>query len=312
MRRWVPVLVSSVLAVLLWLGIRLNRDYTVEFSVPLELEYSGSGWAPAEPPPDRVRVVFRGEGWHLLRLYLKRPRLRLEVQPGRIRLDQLASQGWHPPLPPTVTAVRFGPRELEFPLEPVLRQRLPLEVEVYAQTDPRMGLLEPPRLEPESVLVTGPASLVRALRSWRLPPVRLEGLTRSVERWLTTTDPERPHVRVMPERVLLRVRVAEFTEATRRVSIELRNRPESAPLYRLIPEQLWVTFRVPLEEFEIADTTRALVAYVDYEELRRNTTGVLVPTLELPPFLHLKVVRIEPPSVRFLRVVVDTLREQYP
>jgi len=285
----------------------------VELALPLELEYPDTRWSVRNTPPKQIRVLLQGSGWRLFRLYLERPRIRLEVQPGRMRLDQLA--GWDPPLPSGVVPLRFRPQELELVLEEALTRRLPLEVDVQVDLAPPLGLLEPPRLEPESVTVTGPASLVRDLRAWRLPPVRLSEVSRSLEHSLQTADPAQPQLRVQPERVTLHVRVAEYTEATRRIPVQLRNRPPEAPLYRLIPDHVQVTYRVPLEEFEIADTTRALVAYVEYGDLVRNSSGVLVPALELPPFLHLRIVRIDRPGIRFLRLIVDstaTTRDREP
>jgi hypothetical protein len=98
--------------------------------------------------------------------------------------------------------------------------------------------------------------------------------------------------------------VQEFTEGSRVLKVQVRD----APPHRRVsfsPPTVTVRYRVPLSMYDEANNSEGFVAFVPYEEIRADTTGVLYPKLDYPDHLQIRDTRMQPDALRYYNVLGD-------
>ncbi|HEX9951787.1 MAG TPA: YbbR-like domain-containing protein, partial [Rubricoccaceae bacterium] len=178
--------ISLVLAVGLWFTFGLRETYVV--TVPVELRVVGvpAGQALRAAPPAAARATFRGEGWRLMLLARSTPVVPIDADAAAVDLERavLASG-----LSANLTLQGVRPKTARLSLERLARRRVPVRLVSDIRTAPSYGLLRPPRLLPDSVEVTGAASLVEGLTSWPTVRLVLDGLQAPTTRTVALADP---------------------------------------------------------------------------------------------------------------------------
>ena len=74
--------------------------------------------------------------------------------------------------------------------------------------------------------------------------------------------------------------------------------------FRLIPDQVNVTYRVPISQFEASAVADSFYATVSYSDILSDTTGRVSPRIKVPAEIVVKDLHIETPRLRYY-VVLD-------
>jgi YbbR domain-containing protein len=168
-------LAALLLALLVYLNVYLDRPAEMTLSFPVQVQGLGDSLSLSGPVPSTVQAQVRGTGKQLLRMRVTEPPVKISLEglgPSHfersVSAEDLPLAGYD-----GVEVDRvIGPRTIEIGIEPKVRRRLPVALRVEAAPGVAWSL---PSVEPESVLVTGPRSVVAQLDSIVLEPVRLVG-----------------------------------------------------------------------------------------------------------------------------------------
>jgi hypothetical protein len=189
-------LAALLLALLVYLNVYLDRPAQMTLSFPVQVEGLGDSLSLSGPVPSAVQAVVRGTGKQLLRLRVTEPPFKIALS-----ADGLPLAGYD-----GVEVDRIiGPQAIEFSIERRVRRRVPVAARI--ESLPPGVHLPGLRVEPESVLVTGPRSAIAHLDSVVLDPVRVAGrrdtlraqvAARSLPDWCVM-DPALVKVIVPPE-----------------------------------------------------------------------------------------------------------------
>lgn len=301
-RRLAVGVLSFAVAFLLWFTFSMRESYSVTIEMPLEVVRVPEGQALAALPPPVVRVTVQGEGWELLKLQRTPPTLLVNALDEQVDLFAAASEGAR--LPPGLQVLSVSPSSLRLQLEPEVTRTLPIRLvsDVSAGTD--FDLLAPPRFTPDSVQVTGAASIVNALRSFPTQPLVAEDLRQTLTVRVPLSDTLRGLVRRNLSTVEVTVPVALFTEARRELPVRVEGTPPGAPSVVLLPSRVEVTYRVPVEQYERSLRAPDFHAIVSYADVIRDETGTVQPVLQLPGGLVIRDARVEPRRLSY-RLRID-------
>ncbi|MBI4545953.1 MAG: YbbR-like domain-containing protein [Gemmatimonadetes bacterium] len=181
-RNWALKLTALGLALLLWSVTKADAPTRFAFAdVELAVSLRDPGWMLAAPPfPESVTVVLSGPARELLGIAVEKPRVIVPIEEVRDSAEiRQIRYGWVD-LPgryekTRVEDVRPGSVRLLF--ERLSTRLVPVSLPVRGQPPTGLVLAAPVRLEPPAVRVTGPARLVDALDSMRLPPQDLGAIT---------------------------------------------------------------------------------------------------------------------------------------
>lgn len=243
-------LLCLLIALLFWLIVKLSEDYRTNFEMPIRYDLP-EAQTFSKPPPRTLDVIAEGRGWSLLGyLFSKTPTLLLEVPQG----DRLALAGSslrsraEVYLKSGLTVIETRPEYMNLSLEAREEKLLPLVLVQDIQTASNYHLLSPPTIDPDTVVVSGPASALEPLDSWSTQRVVLQDVRENLSQWLPLEIPPNRQLRFEPDKVRLDVEVERTTEQAFFIPIKLVNAPDDS--VRIFPNQVKVSFRVGVGAFE--------------------------------------------------------------
>jgi YbbR domain-containing protein len=236
------------------------------------------GPVAAEPPPFRVRVP-AGTGSSMV---------------ARFTRDEIA-------LPPSVELLSVEPSEMELELEALETKELRVEVPRIGQL-PRTLLLDGVIVTPPTVSVRGPASELRNLRAIEVQPLNLSEIegpeTKQVE---LEVRPPRGRVTVSESRIAVSVQISEVASQREFASrpVELRTSPDLGAV-SIEPKSVKVILSGPGNVVSALQPSDIL-PYVRLQSVPDVVGSEL--SIRVDPPAKVTVLRVEPPTVKALRVV---------
>lgn len=292
--------VALFFAICLWLIVNMSRDFNVTVDIPVRLINLPDDVALSDPIPDYVSVNVAGEGWNLIPIYSNPPVVSVNAESERVNMqDQIRNQiGAFSDL----NIIQVEPSELHIEKEERATKRVPVEKRVEINVRDQYGFLSEPRIEPDSVTITGAVSKVENITSWETEEATFSDVNRSIDRSLSLKSPERG-IRIEPSEVTLKAQISEFTEAEVRVPVRTRNIPPGeAVTYN--PSSVTVRFHVPITQYTNVVDIRPFSAYVDYNELEADTTGFISPSIEMDSDLfNVRIRNFQPNRVTYFKIV---------
>lgn len=298
-RRGVAMLLSVVVASVLWFSFSMRKPYTDTMEVPVEVVSTPADVALRAPPPATATVTFQGEGWTLLGLARRLPTIRVAADGPTVDLAATLNEAG---LPGDVVVQAVQPRTVELAFDTRTSRRLPIRLRQRIETEPDYDLLRPPTLQPDSVSVTGAQSLLGSLGDWPTEMLVLEGVKDNFQRRVALSDTFGGLLVPSVRSTVVSVEVAGFTEATRMLEVRAVNVPESVEGVRFVPAQVPVEYRLPLSsaDYDRARDTDDFYAVVDYGDILRDSTAGRVPVAaRWPEGLEIRDVRLGTTRVEY-------------
>ena len=296
-RRTLAILMSLVVAIVLWFTFSMRESYSVVVEMPIVVERLPEGRALSRPPPEQARVTVQGEGWELLKIRRSPPPLEINTPDETINVFSSASESSR--LPPGVVVQSVIPATLTLELEPRITRTLPIRIRSKLKAAELYDFMGAPTVEPDTVQVSGARSIINGLQEW--PTALLE--REDVNRTFTTELPLSDTLAGLVDKSLNRVEVTAtaelFTEATRELQVRTEGAPPDSDPVRLIPSRVTVTYRVPVDQYQRSIDTEAFYAFVPYASAINDTTGTLQPVLHLPEELVIRDPRFEPRRLQY-------------
>jgi hypothetical protein len=296
-RRGIAVLVSIVVAFVLWFTFSMRESYSVVIEMPLVIENLPEGRALSALPPRQARVTVQGEGWELLKLSRRTPSLEVSAQDATVDIYGAATESNR--LPPGVAVQSVLPTTLDLSLEPRITRALPIRLRADIAAAPLFDILSPPTISPDTVVVTGARSIVNGLENWPTERVVWDDLKENINGTVPLSDTLAGLVATSVRGVEVTVPVALFTEAERTLEVRTEGAPPGADPIRLIPSTVNVTYRIPMDDYEASLETDRFYAFVPYATAINDTTGTVQPIVQLPENLSVRDVRFEPRRLQY-------------
>lgn len=262
LENWPYKVTAFVLALLLW--VTVSGEERQEQPVPTQVrwELADTTWALVEAPRE-VETVFQGRIADIMALAGDRPVIRYRIESVadstvevNLRSDMVeygAVQGVRP--------IRVQPSEVELRLESRYSARVPVRPSLDVSAAEGYELVGPPRIQPDSVTLTGPRSEVRSITSVTTESVAISALTASTRRNLRVRLPGNPrNVEADPPIVLASVRVDSLVRRSFRLAVEVRGDREGT--FALDPDSVSVELRGPARVIQRL-TPDSVAAYVN-------------------------------------------------
>jgi hypothetical protein len=291
----IAIFLSVVASILIWFMISMRESYSVVRDFPTTVVNVPQDRALRAPPPEAVRVQLEGRGWQLLKLITSPQAIRLDASTPTVDLFRATSES----LPSDVRAQSVNPPEVRLRMEERLFRRLPIDVQATVKTVAPFDLVRPVRALPDSVAVSGAATIVESLASWKTKPLERDNVKESFTAYVELDDTLNGLVDVDRAGVLLQVEVAEFTEHKRLLDVKVTDAPPSASRFQLMPNRVSVRYTIPLSQFEVSAVSDSFYATVPYDLILADTTGRVVPSIRIPEDLAVKDLIVETPRLQY-------------
>lgn len=296
--RGVVITVCILLSAIFWFVFTMQETYTVAMELPTRVVNLPQDQALAELPPSEVRAMVRGKGFSLLNLKYNPPAVPLNASSQEVNLAEAV-----PDFPKNLQVESFIPSRVELQKDRRITRTVPVRLRGDISTPSTHDLLEEPDVEPDSVEVSGAASLVKGLDYWPTRPLNVEGLKDSLSVRVALADTLQGLVQHDVETVTVEAVSRQFTEGSRVVDVWVTGAPSDQQMVTLEPQSVKVRYKVLFDEYEAAQRAEDFFATVPYGEIRADTTGRVDPTVHLPENLTIRDMEVIPSTLRYYNVL---------
>lgn len=294
------LLVCFGIATIFWFLVKLSQNYETQWS--FEFKYIlPEHQAFMEKPPTEVRATIGGSGWSLLNFSLfhrKKPlvfdlrALPLSLVEGRLILDRIQSQISESRL--EVKSINLDYIGLKMGAKG--GKRLPIRLDYQVALHPQFDLSGPIHLDPDSVWVEGPVSLLDSLGFWPTDTGRIGPLKSDLKQVVSLSKPQGSPMKLEFEKTTVEIPVEPVVEKTVLfVPVTVVNAPGR---FRIFPATVTIYCIVGMSAFHQLDASDfKVVADLEGVALKseENSVPLSVTCLEK----NVKNVRFSPQSVEF-------------
>jgi len=287
------------IALVFWFFVKLNKTYKTSRMVNLNYELPQEV-AFTEIPPQKVEATLEGRGWNLMSYFLfyQGPSLSLNVlhfQSNSIDRSELMSRIENA-VASSLKVTDINHNYIALKYEEKSQKTLPIQLvaeyrfaEGYFQKDSVV-------LTPDSVVVSGPVSLLEELTNWKTSKLEeKEPLKSDLIKTIPLQAPSKGQISLNPSAIEVQIPVEQFTEQSIFVPVKLINPPDSV---RIFPANIQVSFVIGLSQLNtILPSDFELEA--DLKNIAANSENNTVPVTMTKQPSGLKGLNYSPKSVEF-------------
>lgn len=300
-RRVSVFLTCLLLAVFAWLYFALSNNY--EYKVNSKINFIDPPLNKAYHPlqDDTITLKVQGTGWQLLFSKFK----------SRNKIVNVSLKGLNAANFITVSSqlrdinrqfesnqkvVSVLPDTLFFDFTTRITKQVPVKLLYKLSFQKAYGISGPIKLEPTSVIVTGPAEDLNKITSWKTDSLLMTEVGSPISAKLSFQKGPKSNVDMYPKFVKVTVPVEEFTEKILEIPIEVVNNPGWE--VKIVPDKAQIVLLTALSKYPKIDRESIKVC-VDLDKWRKNKYSQLpLQITQFPAFC--KLVRTEPQIVDFM------------
>ena len=297
------------LSTVFWLFNQLSKDTTAKLSFPVRFRIDVSNRIILNESTKHLTFQVKGQGYTLMKYKLK-PHLRplaidirsfplRSVESGNKKRFYLLTSymrglvndrlGQH------LDVMNIRPDTLYFVFDSLVKRKLPVVPDVKITLARQFIFKEPLQVIPDSVRVSGPATILDALKNISTDHVEFNEVAASFVKTLPLRKVNK--VKIPVKEVKLKVEVEQFTEAVFEVPIKKINVPDTVKLF-LFPSSVKITFHVGLSRYKKV-LPELFTAQVNFQDVTKDRSGkIRVYLVQKPDYIE--SVHLDPERVEYL------------
>lgn len=203
-------------------------------------------------------------------------------------------------IPADVTIESILPLKIDFQKEKKVERQVPIVPRVtYLSRSPRF-FTGKSQLNPDSVRISGPASMVYQIESWPTNPDTIIALRDTVHYQVHLLDTLTGLITLNTKKTIITKLSPQYTEGYReQMRAEIDGIPYANNAVQLDPEFVTIRYQVPLSKFLEAQQSQQIRVIVPYAQIYSDTTGRIEPKIEYPSDLLLRQISVTPDRLRY-------------
>ncbi|MCB0640291.1 MAG: hypothetical protein KDC44_01565 [Phaeodactylibacter sp.] len=300
------LLACMFIALVFWFFVKLSKPYATTWDFALTIN-APKGQAFLSLPPDEVVARVQGRGWDLLNYSLFRVPIALRFDltdgaslniNGRMLRERLSQQLANRHI--EVLDVNYDIISLTAEMEVTRRLRLQPALQLnflagYNQNGPYT-------VQPDSISITGPESLVAELHVWKTDTLILEDIRSDYTGKVKVATPMDPVLRVKPQEAELFIPVEPFVEQSFFAKVQVHHAPDSLIIF---PPSVKLTYVAGVSKLHQINA-ESFQVFVDLEGFDLKSTNNTVPLIVSYSNPAIQSVQIDPPSIEFFFEMSDS------
>ena len=298
-REWIFLVLSIILAFLIWVLTNLSKEYSGTVSVPVVAECNIEGHGTVSSNTVLVSARCRADGFRLVRESSRQERRVVKVRFDRADMRRMGpdTYGIIGGAKNSYTNQFFGENvhveafitdtlKFVFPVEN--HKRVPVEVPLSVSFRSQHMQSGPVTVTPDTVTVYGDADRLQGIEKITTPRMVMTDLSESQHGVLRLNAPR--GVRLSTDQVSYEIPVSRYVELQATLPVQVRNVPAGRQL-QVYPAQARVVLRCT---FPLAkDPLGSVRLYVDWKDFSTSLTGRCAPRMAPIPSGVLEY-RVEP------------------
>jgi YbbR domain-containing protein len=295
------------IALIFWLLVKLSQNYKT--SGEYEITYSlPQGKTFVEAPLKAVKITLEGQGWDLIsnnfRNKISTINFNLSELPAQTFPSNLIRDKIQSILPASIEAGDVNTDYIAVKIENQKEKKVPIILNYKLEFAPRFHQIDSMTLSLDSVIVSGPRSIVENLTEWQTEILVLKDIQASGIYKVPLLKPSNSQLSLNVPEIETELKVEEFTEKDVFVSVLVKNAPDSLKIF---PENIKMSFTVGLSNYNKIKSSEFTVE-VDLKDIPLNIEKNTIPVLITRQPTYIKNLIFNPKSVEFF--FVETAKEE--
>ncbi len=260
-----------LLASFAWFTQAMSKMYNTEIAIPIEYSNIPNNKVPANPFPSSILLYIRGKGSDIL-AFRNLPKTPFVIDCSQYEFNTTlnfeAYKGKLARQYPNFQIESLYPVLVKLSFENKSVRKLPVSLRNQISTA-RSFKLAQIKINPDSVLVSGPASYVDTLSSWPSENIILSQLNSSFSETVPLISPPFDVIEILPKSINYELIIKEYVEKEIKLKIRLLSPPKKGQVF-LYPETVAVRFQAPTDMLKSIDTS-FFAATVDYKKINTGS-----------------------------------------
>jgi len=292
-------LLSLVFASALWLYISLNLSYSLDVSIPFEIQTTKSQ-ALTEEIPNTIDVKVKGKGWDLLNILISKDlKYSLDIsklkKDSKIITEQFVNERLN--LQQSVSILEINPDTISINFDKVFEKLVPLKNNIVLNLKEGYSIVGNPVLIPDSVKIQGASYLLNKIKFIPTETKVINNVNSDIQGVVNIKDTLSNLIKVDLKQVNFRYRIQLSAEKNfEDILINVLNVPLDKEVL-LIPPKLNVSLRGGVEQLSQI-TPSDVIVNVEFGKLENDTLGFVIPDLIIPD--ETSLLKIEPQKLQYI------------
>ncbi len=273
------------IAFIFWLITKLSYSY--KDSVKVEVDYLvPEGNVFTYPPAQELEVFIEADGWELLGYIFSAQKrvVQIEVLENEIRTISSSSlTNKIIKLVPDAGILNIVPENLQIQTEQKAKKTIPVILDQQIKLAPLHQFADSIRLQPSSIEIEGPASIIRNINQWKTNVFIPENtVAKNIDVELSLVAHPNPNIKCSSSSVRYTAAVEEVTEKKLEIAIDIIDAPDSLLLV-IIPKKIALSCRVGLSDYQklSPEDFKAVANFGPIDVFRQST--VTIKLTQKPP-----------------------------
>jgi YbbR domain-containing protein len=290
------------IAAILWLLTSLNEPYATSIIVKARFINYPKDKVFIKPLPEEFKVMVNAKGWDLMSHYFRKNSeyITIDLNDYR-RTDILISRrlqdNFQQVIAQKITIGDVFPETISLMKEEKSSKKVPVHLVQDFSYKKQFGLGGEITYTPDSVMVSGPASVIKAIDHVDTENPSVKDLNTSTSLDVKLKDPEFKNISYSINTVKVQVPVYQLTEQQVEVPVEIINQQSSGKL-KLIPGKISIVYQAPVNKYAQIDSAQ-FQAIVDGSQVDSSAKQPLkVQLISSPRFTY--NIQLKPDYVDYL------------
>lgn len=308
-KKIISYLVFVFIATIFWFLNALSKDYSATVSFPVNYKNLPKDKILVRELPDKLFLEVKGGGFALLRYKISTAfqpiNLNVSHQINNIKAtNNMLHYIMHTNSPKTrknisrelnkdIQLIKIIPDTIGLHFANIIQKKVPIVPDVDITYANQFSLDGEISTVPDSIIASGPSIIIDTLRKAHTTLLEFRDLDRSTKR--NTSLKKIDRISFSNKRVVVKIPIDRYTEATQYIEINTINTPDSLNL-RLFPAKIKINYRVSLNNFNKINEND-FKAIVNYNNLTSKSKFLKIKLQKYPK--NIKDITISPSQVDF-------------
>jgi len=289
---------AAIFAIIFWGSISLSDSYYATIDVALKLVDFPKGYTTGSNLPDNVSIKLKGEGWKLVTLNIgaeSEYRVSVESDSGlkyANLYNNLADNRW---ILSETEVIDIKPDTIAFFVERIVSKIVPVLVDLSLEFKPGYGLASDISVVPDSVIVSGPLSIMKDLKE--ISTIRKSMFSLDNKKVVNINLPNKTGISYNNNLIEVILDVQRIVDKQfDNIPVDVLDVPQDISVV-LLPNTVGCSVRGGVNVLGNLNEDK-FKAYLFYLDIVSDTLGSVIPHMELPE--NTSLLFIKPERVRYI------------
>ncbi len=286
----------------IWIFVQFSKEYTIPVELPLVYVNVPKDKLLSSSRPSTLDIRVKDFGFKLARFRLLPPDVVIDMSETRQEGEELIYD-LEQQKPAIISQLNLAYEDATFlqnNLHIGFEQKAVKVVNIVSNLELEFAVgysaLNEVQLEPDTVRVSGPASILDTLQVVGTVPLKINNISKDLQGTVRLEKAGLEKVTLFTEEVEYSLRTDKFTEGKVNIPIELQNVPENYNVV-IFPKEVVVFYQVSLSDFDKIKPS-AFKVVVDFRNQLPKDGFLLAQVIQKPPLVN--NVRLGEPKVQFV------------